>query len=59
MSGGDKMNNSGQNSAVLVIGAGIAGIEASLLLAKSGRQVYLVEKNSHIGGNVIKLGGVR
>lgn len=49
------MNKSGQNSSVLVIGAGIAGIEASLLLAKSGRQVYLVEKNSHIGGNVIKL----
>jgi len=40
---------------VLVIGGGIAGIEASLLLANSGRKVYLVEKNSYIGGNVIKL----
>jgi len=49
------MNKSGQNSAVLVIGAGIAGIESSLLLAKAGRKVYLVEKNPNIGGNVIKL----
>ncbi|MGQ9546795.1 MAG: FAD-dependent oxidoreductase [Dehalococcoidia bacterium] len=49
------MNDSGQITSVLVIGAGIAGLEASLLLAKSGRQVYLVEKNSYIGGNVIKL----
>jgi len=39
---------------VLVIGAGIAGIEASLLLANSGRKVYLVEKTSYTGGNVIK-----
>lgn len=49
------MNDSGENNPVLVIGAGIAGVEASSLLAKSGRQVYLVEKNSYIGGNVIKL----
>ncbi|MBL7208528.1 MAG: CoB--CoM heterodisulfide reductase iron-sulfur subunit A family protein [Dehalococcoidia bacterium] len=48
------MNNKGQNTPVLVIGAGIAGIEASLLLANSGRKVYLVEKTSYIGGNVIK-----
>lgn len=48
------MNNKGQNTPVLVIGGGIAGIEASLLLANSGRKVYLVEKNSYIGGNVIK-----
>jgi heterodisulfide reductase subunit A len=42
------------NGDVLVIGAGIAGIEASLLLAGAGRRVYLVEKTSYIGGNVIK-----
>ena len=48
------MNNEEQNTPVLVIGAGIAGIEASLLLANSGRKVYLVEKTSYIGGNVIK-----
>jgi heterodisulfide reductase subunit A len=48
------MNDKKQNVPVLVIGGGIAGIEASLLLAHSGRKVYLVEKASYIGGNVIK-----
>ena len=42
------------NNKVLVIGAGIAGMEASLMLAKAGKKVYLVEKNSYIGGNIIK-----
>jgi heterodisulfide reductase subunit A len=46
-------NNEGSVS-VLVIGAGIAGIESSLLLANSGARVYLVEKASYFGGNVIK-----
>jgi heterodisulfide reductase subunit A len=48
------MSNKAQNTPMLVIGGGIAGIEASLLLANSGRKVYLVEKSSYIGGNVIK-----
>jgi heterodisulfide reductase subunit A len=48
------MTNKEQNTPVLVIGGGIAGIETSLLLANSGRKVYLVEKTSYIGGNVIK-----
>ena len=48
------MNDKEQKTPLLVIGAGIAGIEASLLLANSGRKVYLVEKTSYIGGNVIK-----
>jgi len=39
---------------VLVIGAGIAGIEASSLLSNSGRKVHLIEKTSYTGGNVIK-----
>jgi heterodisulfide reductase subunit A len=38
----------------LVIGAGMAGMEASLMLAKSGKKVCLVEKLSLIGGNIIK-----
>jgi len=54
MSGESEMNDKGQNTPMLVIGAGIAGIEASLLLANSGRKVYLVEKSSYTGGNVIK-----
>ncbi len=48
------MENKGEDRRVLVIGAGIAGIEASLLLANSGAKVYLVEKNCYFGGNVIK-----
>jgi heterodisulfide reductase subunit A len=43
-----------KNKKILVIGAGLAGIEASLLLAKAGRQVYLVEKESYFGGAAIK-----
>ena len=54
MNGESEMNNKEQNTPILVIGGGIAGIEASLLLANSGRKVYLVEKTSYTGGNVIK-----
>ncbi len=42
------------NNNVLIIGAGVAGIEASLLLANAGRKVYLIEHTSYTGGNVIK-----
>ena len=35
---------------VLVLGGGIAGIQASLDLADSGYLVHLVEKRSAIGG---------
>lgn len=38
--------------AVLVVGAGIAGIQASLDLAESGYYVYLVEKAPAIGGTM-------
>ncbi|MFA7468788.1 MAG: 4Fe-4S binding protein, partial [Desulfotomaculaceae bacterium] len=38
--------------AVLVVGAGIAGIQASLDLAESGYYVYLVEKSPAIGGTM-------
>jgi len=37
---------------VLIIGAGIAGIHAALTYANSGKKVYLVEKNSSIGGHM-------
>ena len=48
------MKSNKNSISVLVIGAGIAGIESSLLLANSGAKVYLVEKASYFGGNVIK-----
>ena len=40
---------------VLVVGAGIAGIQASLDLADSGYLVYLVDKDSAIGGKMAQL----
>ena len=40
---------------VLVIGGGIAGIQASLDLAEMGIQVHLVEKNPSIGGVMAQL----
>jgi heterodisulfide reductase subunit A len=40
---------------ILVIGAGIAGISASLQLANSGNKVYLVEKRASIGGRMAQL----
>lgn len=40
------------NPAVLVIGAGIAGIEAALKCAEAGKKVYLVEKEPSIGGHM-------
>jgi NADH:ubiquinone oxidoreductase subunit E len=41
--------------AVLVVGAGIAGIQASLDLANSGYKVYLVEQSPTIGGTMAQL----
>jgi len=40
------------NPDVMVIGGGIAGIQAALELANTGKKVYLVEKNSTIGGHM-------
>ena len=39
----------------MVVGAGIAGIEAALKIADSGKQVYLVERDSSIGGHMAQL----
>ena len=47
----------GQNlqGAVMVVGGGIAGIQAALDLADSGFYVHLVEKSSAIGGVMSQL----
>ncbi|MGB5880370.1 MAG: FAD-dependent oxidoreductase [Thermoanaerobaculia bacterium] len=41
--------------ASLVIGGGVAGIQAALELAEGGHQVYLVEKEASIGGTMAAL----
>ncbi len=43
------------NKTTLVVGGGIAGIEAALKIAASGNSVWLVEKEPSIGGNMAKL----
>jgi len=43
------------NNSVLVIGGGIAGIQASLDLGNMGFKVYLVEKSPSIGGRMAQL----
>jgi heterodisulfide reductase subunit A len=43
------------NPAVLIVGGGIAGIEAALKIAESGKKVYLVEKEPSIGGHMAML----
>ncbi|MCP4745226.1 MAG: FAD-dependent oxidoreductase [Desulfobacteraceae bacterium] len=44
-----------KTGAVMVVGGGIAGIQASLDLASSGYRVYLVENQSAIGGKMAQL----
>jgi heterodisulfide reductase subunit A len=41
--------------AALVVGGGIAGIEAALRLADAGKHVYLVEREPSIGGHMAQL----
>lgn len=48
----EKVNPSGS---VMVVGAGIAGMQAALDLANSDYNVYLVEKSSTIGGMMSRL----
>ncbi len=50
----EKGTRNGRGS-VMVVGAGIAGIQASLDLADSGYFVYLVDKNTAIGGTMAQL----
>ncbi len=39
---------------IMVVGAGIAGIQASLDIARSGHHVYLVEREPSIGGHMVQ-----
>jgi len=40
------------NAATLVIGGGVAGIQAALEIADAGKKVYLVERTGTIGGHM-------
>jgi len=41
--------------AAMVVGAGIAGIQAALTIADGGYKVYLVEREPTIGGHMAQL----
>jgi len=43
------------DQSALVVGGGIAGIEAALRLADAGKKVYLVEREPSIGGHMAQL----
>lgn len=51
----DKGSDKGTVGSVLVVGGGIAGMQASLDLANSGFYVYLLEKSSAVGGGMSQL----
>ena len=44
-----------KSEAVLVIGAGVAGIKTSLEMAEAGHRVYLCERKPSIGGALIQM----
>lgn len=44
-----------KSGALLVVGGGIAGVQAALDLAEMGFYVYLVEKSASIGGAMARL----
>jgi heterodisulfide reductase subunit A-like polyferredoxin len=50
--GGEMTNKSGS---VMVVGAGIAGMQAALDLANSDYKVYLVDKSPTVGGMMARL----
>ena len=51
----DNMRNQQLQGAVMVVGGGIAGMQAALDMANSGFYVYMVEKSPGIGGAMAQL----
>ncbi len=49
------MNVTEKTGSALVVGGGIAGMQASLDLANSGFRVYLVDQSPTIGGVMAQL----
>ncbi|MBS1253702.1 MAG: NADPH-Fe(3+) oxidoreductase subunit beta [Anaerolineales bacterium] len=54
-SGNGRAQNGKPIGAVMVVGGGIAGMQASLDLAEAGYKVYMAEKKSAIGGHMAQL----
>jgi heterodisulfide reductase subunit A len=50
-----KISSAHKVGAVMVVGGGIAGMQAALDLANSGFYVYLLEKSPSIGGGMAQL----
>jgi heterodisulfide reductase subunit A len=50
-----KESKTTKTGSVLVVGGGVAGIQASLDLSELGYFVYLVEKSASIGGVMARL----
>ena len=51
----DNERNGQLRGAVMVVGGGIAGMQAALDMANSGFYVYMVEKSPGIGGVMAQL----
>ncbi|KAA6456643.1 phytoene desaturase [Acidobacteria bacterium AB60] len=49
------MRNAAERKRVVVIGAGLGGTSAAIMLARQGFEVTLVEKNGHVGGKLNRL----
>ncbi len=56
-----RMSQVAKKKRVVVIGAGLGGMSAAILLARSGFQVTVLEKNAHAGGklNLLETEGFR
>ena len=50
-----EMRSVDMQQSALVLGGGIAGIEAALRLADAGKKVYMVEREPSIGGHMAQL----
>jgi diapolycopene oxygenase len=49
------MSAAANNKRVVVIGAGLGGMSAAIMLARNGFQVTVLEKNAHVGGKLNQL----
>jgi heterodisulfide reductase subunit A len=49
------MHKPASEQPILVVGAGVAGMQAALDLANLGLAVHLVERETHLGGKVLRL----